>query len=223
MCGRCCWITTVMVVKTVRAPKGLVDPVSSQKIPRQGASTVFFFVKTMIKAAAATSSAEVLCSSSPKSIITIIIMILRVIFKRYHRSWNCCRTFFHNNQSLHRALTRSKVNFLIFLIFNNACIHWEQVTATSCEKIGSKSTFSSKVDQSANAAQWPLLTSKLCRLIDRLIAISQSVGQSIGIKWQSITPWKETHTCVANLAILRGSNDWLSNLFKINQMTQNQQ
>jgi len=177
----------------------------------------------MIKAAAATSSAEVLCSSSPKVSSPSSSWYSGSSSKGITGAGIVVGLFFHNNQSLHRALTRSKVNFLIFLIFNNACIHWEQVTATSCEKIGSKSTFSSKVDQSANAAQWPLLTSKLCRLIDRLIAISQSGGQSIGIKWQSITPWKETHTCVANLAILRGSNDWLSNLFKINQMTQNQQ
>ena len=129
MCGRCCWITTVMVVKTVRAPKGLVDPVSSQKIPRQGAPTVFFFVKTMIKAAAATSSAEVLCSSSPKVSSPSSSWYSGSSSKGITGAGIVVGLFFHNNQSLHRALTRSKVNFLIFLIFNDACIHWEQVTA----------------------------------------------------------------------------------------------
>ena len=84
-----------------------------------------------------TTASSLICWSfvfqQPRSIITIIIMILRVIFKRYHRSWNCCRTFFVIiNVCI--AHIRSKITFYLilfqfFLIFN-ACIHW----ASNCKQ-----------------------------------------------------------------------------------------
>ena len=78
----------------------------------QSSSTAF------LTKAKTTTANSLICWSfvfqQPKSIITIIIMILRVIFKRYHRSWNCCRTFFVII-NLCIAHIRSKITFYLIL------------------------------------------------------------------------------------------------------------
>ena len=146
MCGCCCWSFTIMVIYQLRGPyKVSIGPPRDSKrterspertcggLPEDLQSTYTAFLTE----AMTTTASSLICWSfvfqQPRSIITIIIMILRVIFKRYHRSWNCCRTFFVIiNVCI--AHIRSKITFYLilfqfFLIFN-ACIHW----ASNCKQ-----------------------------------------------------------------------------------------
>jgi len=152
----------MMAISTVRTPQGLVrfpnwldrttrssgwgtwldkDPLRVREGPQRTpgglpenlqSSSTAFLTKTK-----STTANSLICWSfvfqQPKSIITIIIMILRVIFKRYHRSWNCCRTFFVII-NLCIAHIRSKITFYLILFQFSwflTLVSTELVTATS--------------------------------------------------------------------------------------------